>query len=140
MIFSTATCNHFEFYSGVPPSVATEKPVVKFELKNDTSKDRQELIFKCDFARVDDNNPLFYRVFWFINDYKTAIYISQSVLFHQLESTYLQNSTGLWNIKLGVLVSSKILIFFTLYCTCLYWFITIRHIKRYHWITFLFMF
>lgn len=120
MIFSTATCNHFEFYLGVPPSVATEKPVVKFELKNDTSKDRQELIFKCDFARVDDNNPLFYRVFWFLNDYKTAIYISQVVLFHQLDSTYLQNSTGLWNIKLGVLVSSKVLIFFTLYCTCLY--------------------
>lgn len=106
MIFSTATCNHFEFYSGVPPSVATEKPVVKFELKNDTSKERQELIFKCDFARVGDNNPLFYKVFWFINDYKSAIYISQAVPFHQLDTTYLQNSTGLWNIKLGFQVNS----------------------------------
>lgn len=95
-----------KLYSGVPPSVATEKPEVKFELRNDTSKKRQELIFKCDFARVDDNNPLLYRVFWFINDYKTAIYISQAVPFHQLDSTYLQNSTGLWKIKLGVLVTS----------------------------------
>lgn len=107
LIFAASSANQFKLYLGAPPSVATEKPEVKFELKNDTSKERQELIFKCDFARVGDNNPLFYKVFWFINDYKSAIYISQAVPFHQLDTTYLQNSTGLWNIKLGFQVNSE---------------------------------
>lgn len=102
------TFNRLISCSGIPPSVATEKPEVKFELVNNTVENRQQLVFKCVFARVEDNKPLFYRVFWFINDYESAIYISKAVPFHQLDTTYLQNSTGLWKINLGVQVSSNI--------------------------------
>lgn len=95
----------YHLYLGVPPSVATEKPEVKFELENNTFEKKQNLVFKCDFARVDDNNPLFYRVFWFINNYKSAIYISRAVPFHEMNFTYLRHSTGLSKIKFSVQVN-----------------------------------
>lgn len=89
---------------GAPPTVATQKPKVMYEVENVTGSSKQELIFKCDFPRVADASVLFYKVFWFINDYKSAIFISKAVEFHQLDTAYLKGSTGLENIKLGVKV------------------------------------
>ena len=94
--------------SGAPPSVATEKPKVMYELQNITGSNEQDLVFKCDFARVDGSSQLFYKVFWFINDYKSAIFISKAVEFHQLDTAYLKKSTGLETIKLGVKVYKRI--------------------------------
>ena len=78
-----------------------------YELQNVTERNEQELEFKCDFARVNGSSQLFYKVFWFINDYESAIYISKAVEYHQLKTTYLKKSTGLEKIKLGVEVYIK---------------------------------
>lgn len=96
------------FFKGIAPSKTTNKPTVQYELIKFPGKtvgdlSEQKLAFRCDFTPVvDGTNIIYYKVFWYINDQTTAIFVSKAVPEHSLHETYLRGENGLDRIKLNI--------------------------------------
>lgn len=95
-------------FKGIAPNKTTDKPTVRYELikvpgKNPGDLSEQKLAFRCDFTPVvDGTNIIYYKVFWYINDQYTSIFVSKAVPEHSLHKTYLRGENGLDRVKLNI--------------------------------------